>query len=748
MLNITPIRGARARAYHLSLTSETAYYLEAAEAPAYWLGGGASALGLKDTVRVEDAAHVLAGRTPDGSRSLRQADPGDERRVRRDGTPYRRRDAWGLVFLAPPHVNALFAASDNPTREQVALSHRSAVERAFDYMERNYLIVRAGHAGARQMHAVGLAFASEHFTSRDGQALIHTHVGLANNALPSDGLWRAVESRPLYRAQHILNGVYMKALAEELEKRLGLVTVPTREWFEISGMRREVVEGLTGSRRREILATAKGDSPRAREIAAVNTRRPKDALPPFGELKRGWEEKARALGFDSRELVRRPLGESREPVRAEQEPPREKGPTLSALRKALVDEFVASTRGAVRRTSSDTTEPEHLPSGARTLELTESEAQRALSRLLTVVRSSGVDVRAVPPFEDLPILGRSRRGHIEVVRFLPPRLAFEVLVHEFAHELLHHRSPRVPIAPFMEFEAQAVANQVARALRIEPRASCLMPAQAAVLKALPSNDRVFRLAEHLVNEVNRLKWAREAAGRSQHIDAIVDWLRHKAAASGGRPSERRPVPSRRKPVAEPHLAAHEDRIARELVSARLHGIRHRVLENDRVPAIVTAAARRVADASSRFFFPVHRRLLVVSPTPEAFRGIEGRSVRVWSTQFFLDTAIRRRTHAQTLQAMSGLDPHWQPPQFTSLRGFIKYAERVKRSPKVKLAQGTLVILDDPESLTPAAQKLITDSARRSGWRLTLLHHAKGPHRVPPSVMPSPPAPPQRLARGR
>jgi hypothetical protein len=61
-------------------------------------------------------------------------------------------------------------------------------------------------------------------------------------------------------------------------------------------------------------------------------------------------------------------------------------------------------------------------------------------------------------------LGTSAGGRIQIVKGLSPAEEFVVLVHEFAHELLHHAADRPESRDVRELEAEAVAYVVGEAI--------------------------------------------------------------------------------------------------------------------------------------------------------------------------------------------------------------------------------------------------------------------------------------------
>ena len=119
------------------------------------------------------------------------------------------------------------------------------------------------------------------------------------------------------------------------------------------------------------------------------------------------------------------------------------------------------------------------------------------------MRAAGINVRYVDvdSLQCRDALGRSRLGEIEVRRDLLPAVAFEVLVHEFAHEMLHQRDGSLPDDALREFEAQAVSYLVTRGVGYIPLASRLTYEQSALLAHLPTDDRIRLLAGDILGQL-------------------------------------------------------------------------------------------------------------------------------------------------------------------------------------------------------------------------------------------------------
>ncbi|MGE0445695.1 MAG: ArdC family protein [Vicinamibacterales bacterium] len=86
-------------------------------------------------------------------------------------------------------------------------------------------------------------------------------------------------------------------------------------------------------------------------------------------------------------------------------------------------------------------------------------------RLLGAIASSGI---AVEHADDLDgALGLSRGGRIQILKGLDRAAEFSVLVHEYAHELLHRSADRPASRDTRELEAEAVAFVVSTAIGLE-----------------------------------------------------------------------------------------------------------------------------------------------------------------------------------------------------------------------------------------------------------------------------------------
>jgi len=167
-----------------------------------WHGRGASHLGLSGRVRADQFARLLEGRDPSGQRVLVAHREGkDERRA-----------GWD-VTISPHKSVSLQALVGGDGR--ILDAHDKAVSKAVAELERH---VQAWVHGGRDVETTGVVIAGSfrHETSRALDPQLHSHCVLLNITRRSDGEWRAVDARGVFRAQRLAREIYESELRKEL----------------------------------------------------------------------------------------------------------------------------------------------------------------------------------------------------------------------------------------------------------------------------------------------------------------------------------------------------------------------------------------------------------------------------------------------------------------------------------------------------------------------------------------------------
>ncbi len=277
------------------------YYTGSGEAPGYWTGEGAKAIGLEGEVDPEHLRAILAGRHPAQDVALV------------DTAPAKRVVGYDLTFSSPKSVSLLYGFATDEVATAVRTCHDKAVDAALTYVTDHALYARRGHGGAELVATDGLvAAAFRHRTSRAGDPQLHTHVLVGNAVHGVDGKWSAPWASLLYHHGRTAGFVYQGVLRHELATALGVAFTPVANGVaEVAGVDRALIDAFS-TRRAEIEARVANlgvTSAKAAQIAALETRAPKDVSLGKGggvleSLTDTWRRRARQLGHDPDALSR------------------------------------------------------------------------------------------------------------------------------------------------------------------------------------------------------------------------------------------------------------------------------------------------------------------------------------------------------------------------------------------------------------------------------------------------------------
>ena len=130
---------------------------------------------------------------------------------------------FDLTFSPSKSVSTAWALADRDTKEQIYACHRRAMEVVLTYGEREVFHSRSGTNGVVQEDIEGVvAAAFTHWDSRAGDPQLHDHVVVANRARSvSDGTWRTLDSRGLFKALVALSELHQGVLSDLLTAELG-----------------------------------------------------------------------------------------------------------------------------------------------------------------------------------------------------------------------------------------------------------------------------------------------------------------------------------------------------------------------------------------------------------------------------------------------------------------------------------------------------------------------------------------------
>ena len=130
---------------------------------------------------------------------------------------------FDLTFSPSKSVSTAWALADRDTKAQIYACHRQAIEVVLAYAEREVFHSRSGTNGVVQEDVVGVvAAAFTHWDSRAWDPQLHDHVVVANRAQSvSDGAWRTLDSRGLFKSVVALSELHQGVLSDLLTEELG-----------------------------------------------------------------------------------------------------------------------------------------------------------------------------------------------------------------------------------------------------------------------------------------------------------------------------------------------------------------------------------------------------------------------------------------------------------------------------------------------------------------------------------------------
>jgi conjugative relaxase-like TrwC/TraI family protein len=130
---------------------------------------------------------------------------------------------FDLTFSPSKSVSVAWALADHDTKEKIYGCHRRAIDVVIAYAEREVFHSRSGTNGVVQEDIDGVAAtAFTHWDSRAGDPQLHDHVVVANRARStSDGTWRTLDSRGLFKSLVALSELHQGVLSDLLTESLG-----------------------------------------------------------------------------------------------------------------------------------------------------------------------------------------------------------------------------------------------------------------------------------------------------------------------------------------------------------------------------------------------------------------------------------------------------------------------------------------------------------------------------------------------
>ena len=269
------------------------YALEEGEAQGKWVGRAAEELQLAGRAVAEnDLRNLLAACDPLGKAVAKS--------LGKKHVP-----GWDLTFSCPKSVSLVWAVGDEVLRAKIEQAQENAVCDALDYLEDHSAKSRIGRGGHMAIDAELVAGIFQHSSNREREPQLHTHTVICNVAKCTDGQWRTVDSRHIYKDQKAISAVYKASLAHRL-RELGLAVGRTLHSFEVDGVPSRVRDFFS-SRNNAISAELEAQgisrdvaSRELKKSLALQTRKAKKAkhvqLDTARDFER-WQAESADLGF-------------------------------------------------------------------------------------------------------------------------------------------------------------------------------------------------------------------------------------------------------------------------------------------------------------------------------------------------------------------------------------------------------------------------------------------------------------------
>ena len=233
---------------------------------------------------------------------------------------------FDLTFSPSKSVSVAWALADRDTKAQIYACHRQAIEAVLTYAEREVFSSRSGTNGVVQEDVEGVvAAAFTHWDSRAGDPQLHDHVVVANRARSvSDGRWRTLDSRGLFKSVVALSELHQGVLSDLLTKELGwgwdgrARRHSEQLRFEVAGVPEALMAEFSQrsaaiEERKNALvvefATDRGRQPTSTEVLDIRRRatletRPAKEHRSLADMTGAWRQRAeRYIGGDQRSWV-------------------------------------------------------------------------------------------------------------------------------------------------------------------------------------------------------------------------------------------------------------------------------------------------------------------------------------------------------------------------------------------------------------------------------------------------------------
>ena len=130
---------------------------------------------------------------------------------------------FDLTLSISKSISVMWALGDDETRHVIEKCHRQAIEFVLNHAEREVFCSRSGTNGIVSEDVTGVVAASfTHFTSRADDCQLHDLVVWNRARSVSDGKWRTLDSKAIFKATTTLSELHQGVLSDLLTAELGV----------------------------------------------------------------------------------------------------------------------------------------------------------------------------------------------------------------------------------------------------------------------------------------------------------------------------------------------------------------------------------------------------------------------------------------------------------------------------------------------------------------------------------------------
>ena len=241
--------GASAAEYLLAKNTNDAtdYYSKESDGTVYDPHGILAEFGIRNS-SVIDANYfrnLCAGLNPETGKPLLKV----HSKNHRAGTDF--------AFSPPKSYSAIWAVADKKMRAELEAINAEAVRKSLDFLNAK-ATTRMGAGGSQTVQSHFVAVQFQHGANRNQEPHLHLHNPILNLTKESNGKWRTLEPRSLFKFQTSADAIYQAHLIKRLQERFPSLKIKATEnghSFEIEQVPEKLV-GDWSARRGEMLKKA------------------------------------------------------------------------------------------------------------------------------------------------------------------------------------------------------------------------------------------------------------------------------------------------------------------------------------------------------------------------------------------------------------------------------------------------------------------------------------------------------------